>query len=130
MRENTAVVRVSRRAHTLANALTDEGNIRRTIEFALELALAMQAWEKEVPAATMSVGEGPLSGEASTRLTAHHAIIADRIFERAVARGIDAYRAEKFFEEKAAVSDGIAPACGEPVDGAPGAVADSSEADE
>ena len=107
-------IRVSKRAHKLAALMDSYGDRGSAVEFALELALALKLWEVDgdmppgVPAFRKALrigdevvrGDGPLSGDASTRLTAHHAIIVDRLFERAVSRGIDAYRAEMHFAGK------------------------------
>ena len=114
MRKDTAVVRVSRRARILAEKMGTEDNIRHGIEFSLELALAMKLWEiDDVPPGVSGRkgleirgevirADGPLSSDAHNRLMAHQAHIVDRILERAIARGIESYRREKFLEAKAA----------------------------
>lgn len=99
-------IRVSERAHKLASVCDAEGNLGRAVEFALEVLFQMKAWELDAKALRIDGevvrGDGPLSGEAKTRLTAHQALIVDRNMERFARAGIEAYRAERFFEGKAA----------------------------
>lgn len=99
------MVRVSARAHKLAALQDSEGNRGRGIEFALELALVMQVWERDPLAAVTlertDVGPGPLSGEAYTRFSALRDKIVNGILERAVREGIESYRAQEFFKKRA-----------------------------
>ena len=98
MARRTVAIRVSKRAHRLAKA-ADPEVLGRGVEFALELLVALKRWERDELGPDL---DGPLSADAWNRLTAHHAIIVDRILERAVSRGIEAYRAEKHFADREA----------------------------
>ena len=97
--KRSVAIRVSERAHRLAKA-ADPEVLGRGVELALELLVAMKRWERDEFGPDP---DGPLSPDAWNRLTAHHAIIVDRIIERAVSRGIAAYRAEKYFADREVV---------------------------
>ena len=104
--KRTTGIRVSERARRLARAIDPEASQGRSVEFALEFMLALKLWE--VDANALRVGgeairaDGPLSGDAATRLQAHQAVIVDRILERAIRSGVESYRAEKHFAERQA----------------------------
>ena len=103
--KRTTGIRVSERARQIARAIDPDASQGRNVEWALELALAMKLWEADAKGlrtrGEVVRADGPLSRDAQTRLLAHQAHVVDRIIERAVRQGIESFRAQKHFEERA-----------------------------